>query len=92
MPYLILFGNSWNQCGTDTAVIHLEGWVVPKEHYPLFLFTCREPPSPQVPHFHTKPQPPCWRMNVSHFPTITHSPIIWVISASKAVILKPEAL
>lgn len=25
VPYLILFGNSWNQCGIDTAVIHLEG-------------------------------------------------------------------
>lgn len=44
VPYLILFGNSWNQCWADAAVIHLEGWVVPKEHSPLFLFTCRGPP------------------------------------------------
>lgn len=70
----------------------MEGWVVPKEHFLLFLFPCIAP-LPEILHFHTKPQPFCQRMNVHHSPpTPTPSSIIWVISASKAVILKPQAL
>lgn len=63
--YLILLGSSWQQCRTDTAVIHLK-WVVPKDHSPLFLFPCRRLPSSQVPLSYTQPQPPRRRINVCH--------------------------
>lgn len=81
MPYLILFGNSWNQCSVDTAVIHLQRWVVPKDHSQFFQHV----DAPPVPSSHLKPQPPCKGMN-------TCPPIIWVILASNMVILKHEAL
>lgn len=82
MPYLILFGNSWNQCSVDTAVIHLQRWVAPKDHSQFFHHV----DAPPVPSSHLKPQPPCKEMNSSP------PPIIWVILASNIVILKHEAL
>lgn len=45
MPYLILFGNSWNQCSVDTAVIHLQRWVVPKDHSQFFHHVDVPPPT-----------------------------------------------
>lgn len=57
MPYLILFGNSWNQCRVDTAVIHLQRWVVPKDHSCFFFFSSHICMPTSVPSFHLKPQP-----------------------------------